>query len=330
MNLEWEVSAKAAKELADEFKNLASYFPPEGTAPTILSMNRRTLQRAALPGASPHPTLIKMLQESVSILRMLHSSPGNPPPAAETAFSALVRSYKEIMKVPLDQGPSAAHSEPEPEKEGGPNYVNLVNKMGTAIHDLAEVSRRLARILGVMRQGGEMSGEEITRRLGTLELLLSDRVGQLASSQKELAGLGGPGGGIDGDPALQRQAARAPDGLVLTIWQRFPLAIPSSAIAGLYPLTREQAEKFRDKDVITLGNKPIKRLPLKAPAGAGGQAKPPPAWLVHLSVSGKDFFLLAEKSAGFRRTPTGLDVFRDTKVKIGGAVYAVLNMAAFR
>ena len=293
-------------------------------------MNRRILQRAGMPGAAPHPILIKMVQDSVSALRLFHSSTGRVPPAAEKLFSSLVQSYKEIMKTPLNRGPAPAPPEPRAATDAGTGFESLVNKIGTAVHDLAEVSRRLARILGVMRQGGEMSGEEITRRLGTLELLLSDRVGQLASSQKELAGIGWPVAGPDGDASSGQKGAAGPDGLVLTIWAGLPLAIPSSAVAGVYPLNREQAEKFRGNDVITLGNRAVRRLPLKAPASAESRPETLPGCLVHLSAGDKDFFLLADKSAGFRRPPPGVDVFKESKLKIGGMVYAVLNLAAFR
>ncbi len=323
LNMEWEVSAQIANELGAEFRALAEHFPPEGQARTILSMNRRTLQRSGLPGAAPHPILIRMLQDSLSALRLLHRAGGTPPPKVEELFSDLVQNYKEIMKAPSAQGPSAVPSEPQAMKDGSPNYEALVKKIGTAVHSLEEVSRRLTRILGVMRQGGEMSSEEITRRLGTLELLLSERVGQLASSQKELAGLGV-------EPSAVRQAATAPDGIVLTIWEGLHLAIPSSVVTGLYPLNKEQAEKFCNDDVITLGNRPVKRLPLKKPAGSESRPKTLPAWLLHLSIGNKDFFVLADKSVGFRRTPAGVDILRETRVKIGPTVYALINRAAFR
>jgi len=328
LNLEWEVSPESVDGLIKQFKELETCFPGAGQARTILAMNRRGLRRFASPGAVPHPSLIKLLQDSLAALKQISSSRGKRPPS-DALIAGLSASYREIMAA----APVAEH--PKPAQPGSPDddrrvYMTLVKNVGTAIHSLEEVSQRLARILGVLRQGGEMSTEEITRRLGTLEHLLAERVGQLSSFHKELARVPvGVGNGRISD-ADSRNPETSPDGLLMVAWGGINLAIPSSAVAALYPLSKAQAQQFQDKQSITIGSRSIPRLPLKKPKAADQTGSPLSAWLVHLSQDNKDYFLLVDRSLGFRVTPKGMDLAQQTRIKIGPTPYALLNLAKFR
>lgn len=316
LNMEWEVSPESVKGLSVHFKRMEGHFPKEGQARTILAMNQRVLQRFSAPEAVPHPALLKLLQESIGALKLIHSSKGRRP-LNESLVAGLTSSYKEIMAATVH-----AVAKPSSEVSAKP-YAALVNNVGTAIHSLEEVSRRLARILGVLRQGGNMSGEEITRRLGTLESLLSEKVGQLSSYHRELA--------ESVPPAGQQQKAEppeGPDGLLLLMWSGLNLAVPSKMVAAIYPLTKTQAEQFSDKTSINLGSRPVKRLPLKKPAASPAHIVP--NWLVHLSRDQNDYFLLADRSLGFRRTPEGVDISQQSRLKLGPTVYVVLNEMVFR
>jgi len=315
LNMEWEVSPESVRGLSVHFKRLAGHFPQEGQARTILAMNQRVLQRFSAPESVPHPALLKLLQESVGALKLIHSSKGRRP-LNETLVAGLTSSYKEIMASTVH-----ALAKPSPEAAAKP-YAALVNNVGTAIHSLEEVSRRLARILGVLRQGGNMSGEEITRRLKTLESLLAEKVGQLSLYHRELAESAPPG-------AQQQkvETLEGPDGLLMLMWSGLNLAIPSKMVAAIYPLTKAQAEQFGDKTSITLGSRPIQRLPLKKPTNPPAHVLP--GWLVHLSRDQKDYFLLAERSLGFRRTPEGVDISKQSRLKLGPTVYVVLNEMVF-
>jgi hypothetical protein len=329
LNLEWEVSPESVNGLIQKFKELERFFPGAGQARTILAMNRRGLQRFASPEAVPHPSLVKLLQDSLAALKQINSSKGKRPPS-DKLIAGLSSSYKEIMAAAAPVSEIA-----EPEAPGGVEddrraYLSLVKNVGTAVHSLQEVSQRLARILGVLRQGGEMSGEEITRRLGTLEHLLSERVGQLSSFHKELAKVPVSAGGVPSDGAGGRNSASSPDGLLMVAWSGISLAIPSSTVAALYPISRAHAQQFADKPTITLGSRTIPRLPLKKPKGSDRAAQVIPTWLVHLSQGKKNYFLLVDKSMGFRVPPKGVDVSKQSRIKIGATSYALLNLANFR
>lgn len=328
LNLEWEVSPESVEGLIKKFKELEVCFPGAGQARTILAMNRRGLRRFASPGAVPHPSLIKLLQDSLAALKQINSSRGKRPPS-DALIAGLSASYREIMSAaPVAEPPKPARpASPDDERRV---YTTLVKNVGTAIHSIEEVSQRLARILGVLRQGGEMSTDEITRRLGTLEHLLAERVSQLSSFHKDLAGISvGIGNGRSGG-AESRKPETSPDGLLMVAWGGINLAIPSSAVAALYPLSKAQAQQFQDKQSITIGSRSIPRLPLKKPKAADQTGSPLSTWLVHLSQGNKDYFLLVDRSLGFRVAPKGMDIAQQTRIKIGPTAYALLNLANVR
>jgi hypothetical protein len=198
---------------------------------------------------------------------------------------------------------------------------SLVARVDASVKSVEEVSQRLSRILGVLRQGGAMSKDDITRRLGTLEHLLSERVGQLASLGREVslmeAGFAQAPSGAGGEA----------DGLLLTVWYGALLAAPSNCVEAIYPITRAQAEQFIDKPVISIANKHIRRLPLKKPQSAPNTM---PTWLVHMSSGGKDYFLLTDRLLGYRRVPRGADLNNQTRVKIGPTSYILINQAILK
>ncbi len=328
LNLEWEVSPESVEGLIKKFKELEKCFPGAGQARTILAMNRRGLRRFTGHDAVPHPSLVKLVQVSLAALKQINSSRGKRPPS-DALIAGLSASYREIMAAtPMDDGSEAP--KPAGADDDRRVFTALMKNIGNAIHSLQEVSQRLARILGVLRQGGEMSSEEITRRLGTLEHLLSDRVGQLSSFHKELARVPvGVGNGRNGDVGSDSPGT-SPDGLLILAWGGINLAVPSSSVAALYPISKAQAQQFQTKQSITIGSRSIPRLPLKKPRGAGDAGSPLPAWLVHLSHADKEFFLLVDRSMGFRVTPSGMDISRQTRIKIGTASFALLNLANFR
>ena len=116
----------------------------------------------------------------------------------------------------------------------------------------------------------------------------------------------------------------------MMMWGGAFLAIPSSVVAAFYPLTNAQAQQFQDKPSIAIGGHPVKRLPLKKPQGVQAAATALPAWLVHLSSDQKDFFLLADRLLGFRKTPKGVDIAGQTRIKIGPTGYTLINQTIFR
>lgn len=328
LNLEWEVSPESVNGLIKKFKELERFYPVAGQARTILSMNRRGLQRFASPDAVPHPSLVKLLQDSITALRQIQSSKGRRP-ASDSLIAGLSSSFKEIMAAEPVGEPKRVDKRGVDEDDHRA-YLTLVKNVGTTVHSLEEVSQRLSRILGVLRQGGEMSSEEITRRLGTLEHLLTERVGQMSTFHRELAKLPGVGDeglrGASGD----HDSVISPDGLLMLVWGGINLAVPSSSVVALYPLSRAQAQQFMDKPAISLGSRTIQRLPLKKPKAAAKAGRTIPTWLLHLSHPKKDYFLLADRSLGFRVPPKGTDISKQSRIKIGATSYAILNLANFR
>jgi len=327
LNLEWEANPRAVRDLMAQFKHLAAHFPKEGQARTILAMNLRVLERFSSPGATPHPGLLRLLQDSVAALRQLHSPEAKRAPG-ESLISALTTTYRDIMgsstaAARAGEGQDAAIGRDDPEY-----YRTIVKKVGIAVNSIEDVSRRLERLLGVLRQGGHISAEEITRRLGTLEHLLAERVGQLSSSQQELSGFPPPGTG-SGAGKLTRAALPGVAEVILLLWKGIPLAVPASYVSGIYPLTRDQAGKIADKVLIALGGVSLKRLPLREPSLTPNSPPILPAWMVHLTMEDQDFFLLAERSLGFRKTTEGQDLEGQTQIRIGPTAYAVLNRSAF-
>ena len=124
-------------------------------------MNRRVLKRFAGPEIAPHPRLVRLLQDSISAVKQVHASGGKPP--VDGLLTRISESYKEIMAAteavePKPPAPAA--------KKVVQNYATVVSGLGGTVHSLEELSQRLGRMLAVLRQGGEMSREEIARRLG--------------------------------------------------------------------------------------------------------------------------------------------------------------------
>lgn len=318
LNLEWEVSPESIRELFQKIKELERIFNTEGPARNILAMNMRILSRFDRPDSVPHPALLKLLQDSVAALKSLYAAPTRPPNQA--LISSITNSYKQIMAAvaatppPVPKKAEAAGAEP-------PEYGTVLNKVGGAVRSLEEVSQRLARILGVLRQGGDMSADEMTRRLGTLEHLLTERVGNLSSLHKELS-------------IMPRPASSGPTGdssgrsaVLMFLWEGFPLAVPSSFLAGLYPLAKAQAEQFKEKSDIAMGSLLLKRLPLRKPSNASGAL---PAWLVHLSNGQKDYFIFGERLIGYRSVPQAADIANQARLKIGQTLYTLISRSMLR
>ncbi len=325
LSLEWEMKPDTVRELLLRFKDMERFFPGEGQARTILNMNRRVLKRFAGPDIAPHPRLVRLLQDSISAVKQVHASGGKPP--VDGLLTRISESYKEIIA-------ATEAAEPKPPapvaKKEVQNYATVVSGLGGTVHSLEELSQRLGRMLAVLRQGGEMSREEIARRLGTLESLLSERVGQLASYHGQLTLIKPP---LDGTTLQQvgtEEPSGGPDGLLMVVCDGINVAIPSSVITALYPLPKKKGLALVGKNAINLGNRLIRRFPLSAPQRASQDPQPAPSWLIHLAIIKRDFFLLAEKASGYRRSPKGSDLSRQTRIKIGGISYFVVSEAILR
>jgi hypothetical protein len=330
LNLEWEVSPESVREIFQRCTQLDRFFSHDQTARNILAMNRRVLPRFKGTDAVPHRSLLRLLQGSVTALRVIHSSQGRKRPADEL-MAAITKSYKEIVASPALQAAPTGVVDGAGEQTGRQRYVSLVANVGGAIRSMDEVNRRLGKILGVLRQGGGMSGEEISRRLGTLEHLMAERVEQLSSFHTELTHISPPPeSGPSGLASVPQGAQSGPDGLFMMLWGGASLAIPSSVVAAFYPLTKAQAEQFQDKPSLAIGGHTVKRLPLRKPQGVPAAVTPLPAWLVHLSSDQKDFFLLADRLLGFRKAPKGVDLAGQTRIKIGPTGYTLINKTIFR
>jgi hypothetical protein len=314
LNLEWEAKQETVLELTKKFREADRYFP-KGQGKNLIHMNHRVLHRHGSLGASPHPMLLKLLQESVAVLKQL-SSAGMATPPDQSAVTSITSTYNQIVSSfqPREEAPAAPRQ--------ATDFRTLMSNMGGAVHSLEEVGQRLARIRAVLRKGGDMPEEEIVRRLGTLEAMLSERVSKLLTLHRDLAQVGGPEGAGQEGSAL--------DGLLLVEWYGLPLAIPSSMLGAIYPLAKSQAEQFMRKSTIVIANRQIPRLPLKKPRSAQSVGNRPPSWLIHLSLGKKDFFLLADRATGYRRLPKRADLAREGRIKIGNTTYSVLSPAFFR
>jgi hypothetical protein len=213
-----------------------------------------------------------------------------------------------------------------PSREALP-LTTLISHVGGAVESLEEVSQRLARIVTVLRRGREMSDEELTRRLGTVEGLLAERAGRLTALHRELSQISRPEA-VAKSPGPARPAGQIPEGLLLVQWSGIPLAIPSSVISALYPLPTAQAEQYVGRDAVPLFGRTVQRYPMKAPSKS--VSTKPPGWLIYLAAGTKEYFLLADRALGYRRLPEGLDLSRQNRIKIGETSYAILSLAAFR
>jgi hypothetical protein len=138
-------------------------------------------------------------------------------------------------------------------------------------------------------------------------------------------------GAAEGPPKSQPAPDEAQrEGLLLVDSQGSAIAAPASLIAAMYPLGKQQSEQFLGKSAIMLGNRQVPRLPLKRPQLKAGETPIRPNWLVHLVFGEKEYFLLAERTLGFRKAPKNMDASKDTKVKFGATVYFLLTKAVFR
>lgn len=329
LNLEWEASPESVREIFQRCTQLEQFFSEDQTARNILAMNRRVLPQFKGPDSVPHRSLLRLLQSSVTALRSINSSHGRKRPAEEIT-AAITKSYKEIISSRPDLGRAPGPVSGAVKPNSQQRYVSLVANLGGTIRSIDEVNRRLGKILGVLRQGGGMSGEEINRRLGTLEHLISERVEQLSSFHTELAHITPPPeGGPNGPASPSQDPNGGPDGLFLMMWGGAPLALPSSVVVAFHPLTKAQAQQFQDKPSMAIGGHPVQRLPLRKPQG-GVEAAALPTWLVHLASDQKEFFLLADRLLGYRKTPKGVDIAGQTRIKIGPTGYTLINQTIFR
>ncbi len=315
LNLEWEAKQETVLELTRKFREADRYFPKGNQGKNLIHMNHRVLHRHGSLGASPHPMLVKLLQESVAVLKQLSSS-GVATPPDQSAVTSISSTYNQIIS-----SLQAREEAPEAPRQAA-DFGTLMSNMGGAVHSLEEVGQRLARIRAVLRKGGDMPEEEIVRRLGTLEAMLSERVSKLLTLHRDLARIGRPEG--------VGQEESAFDGLLMVEWYGLPLAIPSSMLAAIYPLGKSQAEQFMRKSTIVIANRQIPRLPLKKPRSAQSVGNRPASWLIHLSLGKKDFFLLADRATGYRRLSKRADLAREGRIKIGNTTYSVLSPAFFR
>ena len=94
---------------------------------------------------------------------------------------------------------------------------SILNRVSITIQSLEEVTRRLSRIGGALTQGAAISGPETARRLGTLEHLVSQQVGQLSLLHRELA-RAGPTNGSQGRQTGSLGNVGRPDGLLTVLW----------------------------------------------------------------------------------------------------------------
>jgi len=317
LQLDWETSIDTVKDLVRLFKELDRQASGDGPVKFLLNMNTQLLQRLASSGVVPHPSFLNFLQDGITVLRQATDSE-NPQLPERAQLAEFKGRFREIM---------AAAEQRIPRAEGGaPQEYDLVlNDVGGSVRSLEEISQRLARILAVFRQGGNMSGEEITRRLGTLEKLLAEDVATLSSLHGRLSGM--QPGVVSGNSAAAAQESRS-EGLQLVSWGGAPMAIPLSDIGALYALTKEQALPLLEKQTINIGSRPLHRLPLKRPQNSSAAVSP--GLLVHLTWGKKDYFILADRTLGYRRAPEGTDVSQQRRIKIGPITYALLTPAVFR
>jgi hypothetical protein len=325
LTLDWELNTALIHDLGENLRSLDHFLPNEGPAKTIVNMNLRVLPKLVGPEAAPHPAWLKLLQNSVAALDQIHKSGGKQP--SQALISMITSSYKEISAA-LENVPRTDHShilkspirldsEIEPKRAPGDQKMAF-DKMGSALKSVEEVSQRFSRILGVLRQGGSMSPDDITRRLGTLEYLLAERIEKLTSTFDQLKLV---------DPSNNASGNQESPGLILVMWFGISLAIPATWVSAVYPLPAVQAQQFAEKPTIRIANKQILRFPLKKPKGAHNDL---PTWLIHLIGSDKELFLLVDKFIGYRKAPQGIDIFKETRIKIGQLSYALINEALLK
>jgi hypothetical protein len=309
--------------LSLKLKELEGTLPQKSPARVAVQMSQRVLE-ALRRGASPHPRVAQLLQGSISVARQTLESGGRRP-VDPALLNSLNEQYKQIMTSSMTREATDTGAAPPAASEVA--LEQLVGNVGGAVSALDEVSQRLAKIVGVLRKGGDMSRDEVTRRLSTVETLLAQRVGQLSAAHRRLAEMGTDAGTASLAGRLPDKDRYGPDGLLLISWSGLPMAVPSSFVSALYPLPKPQAAQLSGKQSIMLGNREIPRLPLKHPRVSQQQDAPPPSWLIHLAMGGREFYLLAERALGYRRLPKGIDVQRQGTMRIGSISYTILNQA---
>jgi hypothetical protein len=218
------------------------------------------------------------------------------------------------------------------DREPGPNTQDvgaLISHLSGAVNSLAEVGQRLARIRSTLSQGGEVSEEETARRLERVEKLFDDRFGQLSSLHSELTRLASFGTSAPSSPEKRSDGGPpGSDGFLMIEWNGQPMAVPSSLIMALHPLTNSQAQQLKGKKNVILAKRTIPRAPLSEPKEAVQNEKILPSWLIHFAIGDREFFILADKALGYRRVPEGTDLSRQRRMKIGKTVYSILNRRA--
>ncbi|MFC1833428.1 hypothetical protein ACFL2Q_01670 [Thermodesulfobacteriota bacterium] len=325
LNLEWEMNEQTIRELTRIFRDLGRHLPAQTNVRQIYDMNRRVLARFGTPGATPHPLMVRLFQDSVTVFKEFVRSRAKAP-VDQVVFGAISNNYKRIMTTPL----AAPHTDATQETEDA-GYDQLIKNLGSTLSSFEDLGQRLGKLVGFLRQGGDMPKEEVARRIATLEGMFTERVGRLSSvhgtlSKLDPSAVPGDSGGV----TAAQEIEAGPDGVLMVSWYRIPLAIPSSLISALYPLPKAQAQQMAARSTITLANRELKRLPLRKPKSAAQKPPPVPVWLVHMKLLGKDFFLLAERALGYRRSPSGFDLNTQAKMKIGSTSYMLLNENTFR
>jgi hypothetical protein len=273
---------------------------------------------------APHHSVskpaMKLIQDAVAALKQIKEKQQ----PAQALIASISAGYKQINAAlgagKTGKAPTTSVTAVAGASSPQVNGSAVVGKVTASVKTIEEVSQRLSRILGFLRQGGAMSTEEITRRLGTLEQLLADRVVELGGLIKEL-------GAVSEMPQSAAAEKTGPDGLVLVSWNGAFLAIPTSAVIGVYQINKSQAEQFADKSAIVIAGKQLKRFPLKKPQGAAPIVQ---TWLVHLKSRGNEYFLMSEKVTGFRKTPVGVDTRTQKQVKIGPNTYMIIDPALLK
>ncbi len=327
LELEWEMSHKTVEELSRQFDNLPNLIPTAGPARTALDMSQRVLQRFSNPDASPHPLLVKLLQDSVAVIKQVVTSEAISSPD-KALMAKLANTYKQIMASRQLAAPAEA---PPTMTPAAPQVALVLRDVAAALSSLEHLSQRLTTTLGAWRQAGQVSWQEVTLRLGKLDSLLSEKVDILTKAFRKLSqGDVVEQTGSGGVSQTQDRQKFGPDGLLLIAWHGVPLAVPSSMIAALHPVPRASAQQLIAKQVVTIGNVELKRLPLRKPTAPPQQTEPIPSWLIHLSIAGKDYFVLADRALGYRRTPKTMNIAVQNRIRIGNVSYAVLNPEGFR
>ena len=156
LNLEWEAKQETVLELTSKFREADRYFPKGNQGKNLIHMNHRVLHRHGSLGASPHPMLLKLLQESVAVLKQLSSS-GMATPPDQSTVTSITSTYNQIVSSlqAREEAPAAPRQ--------AADFRTLMSNMGGAVHSLEEVGQRLTRIRAVLRKGGDMPEEEIVR-----------------------------------------------------------------------------------------------------------------------------------------------------------------------